>query len=60
MIRAWVWLFILIMFYARPVIFLEKYIGGWAWPAGTAFWVLVAFIMGRTVRFKNKKREDNA
>jgi hypothetical protein len=36
-----VWFFVLCVFYLLPVIFLEKYIGGWAWVAGIGFWATV-------------------
>ena len=54
-----IWLFICCIFYLLPVIFLGKYIGGWAWPAGIAFWLLVAGVIGYTVRFNNRKKDDN-
>ena len=55
-----IWLFICCLFYLLPVIFLSKYIGGWAWPAGIAFWVLVAVSLNYIAKFSNKKKEDDS
>lgn len=54
-----IWLFVICLFYLLPVIVLSKYIGAWAWLAGTGFWVIVAVIMGISSKCVNERNKHD-